>query len=224
MSPLDSEMSMRSDQMRSDLIALGQKMLASGLVTGTWGNVSCRLDDDHMLITPSGMDYDTLTHEDICLVELASSKALGMRTPSVESRLHREIYLQRPAIGWIIHSHSRFACTVASARKPIPAILDDLAQLVGGPVPIAPYALPGTQELVDSCASALGASNAVLLANHGAVCLGRTAKEAFTTCEIVEKGAFAYLLSQLIGGAVPLSDEHVATMRDFFVNKYGQRS
>jgi L-fuculose-phosphate aldolase len=207
---------------RYEVIRVGQMMLQGGYVTGTWGNVSCRFGDK-MLISPSGMDYGTLTVDDICAVGLRNGECASKRKPSIETPLHRAVYNERPDVNWVIHNHSRLAGTVAAARKTIPPILDDMVQLVGGPVRVAEYGLPGSDDLVENCLTALGQFNAVLLANHGVVCVGKDSVNTFRTCEVVEKAALAFLLGQLIGGPVPIPDELVDAMHDFFMNRYGQR-
>jgi L-fuculose-phosphate aldolase len=123
----------------------------------------------------------------------------------------------------VIHNHSTNACVVAAAQREIPPILDDMVQIIGGSLRVAKYALPGTDELVDYAMDKLEGRNAVLLANHGPVCLGRSIEEAFVTCLVVEKAARVFIDSQALGGAVCLKDEDVEFMHKFFLEKYGQR-
>lgn len=125
-----------------------------------------------MLITPSGVEYRTMTPQDIVEVSLKDSSYTGGK-PSSERHLHIEIYNTRKDIHGIVHNHGSFSSTVAAARREVPPILDDLAQIVGPRVRVADYALPGTKKLVRKTIRALKGCNAVLLANHVAICIGR---------------------------------------------------
>jgi L-fuculose-phosphate aldolase len=208
-----------------ELVLAGQTLLAKGLVAGTWGNLSLRVDTDKVAITPSGRDYETLTSEDIVIVNLegqALRQAPG-RTASSEMPLHLAIYGQRPDIMAIVHTHSVHASACAVAHRPIPPVIEDVVQLAGGEIPLAPYALPGTKELAAQAAATLGSKQAVLLANHGAVCCGTTLVEAMTAAELVEKAAQIYLYANLLGGAKALSDEDVSIMHEFYVSHYRKR-
>lgn len=207
------------------LVVAGQTLLTKGLVAGTWGNLSLRVAENQVAITPSGRDYGTLTSEDIVIVDLngeALYQASG-RTASSEMPLHLAIYRQRPDIMAIVHTHSVHASACAVAHKPIPPVIEDIVQLAGGEIPLAPYALPGTKELATQAAATLGSKQAVLLANHGAVCCGTTLAEAMTAAELVEKAAQIYLYANLLGGAKALSDEDVTIMHEFYVSHYRKR-
>ena len=214
---------MNVKEIRKAVCEAGLRMCSTGLVAGTWGNISARVDQTHMLITPSGMDYKTLKPEDIVLVNIHDLKYEGTLKPSLETPLHAAIYRERPGINAVIPTHSTNACTVAAAHKEIPPILDDMVQIIGGSLRVASYALPGTDELVEYAIEKLEGRNAVILANHGPVCLGRSIEEAFVTCQVVEKAARVFIDAQLLGGAVRLKDEDVAFMHKFFLEKYGQK-
>lgn len=95
-------------------------MYHSGLVAGTWGNISGRVDDEYMVITPSGMDYERLAAEDMVIINMRTLAYEGNLKPSVEAVVHASIYLDRPEVNGIMHTHSTYALTVATARKPIP--------------------------------------------------------------------------------------------------------
>lgn len=200
-----------------------RRMLEAGLVVGTWGNVSARLDEHHMVITPSGMDYLKLEPGDMVIVELHTLASRGRRRPSTETPMHAAVYTARPEVGAIVHTHSTYICAVAAARKEIPAVLDELVQVTGGPVRVAEYAFPGTHELARAAVRALEGRTAAILANHGAICLGQTLEEAINTALVLEKSAMAFVHSHLVGGPCPLSEEDVAALRRMFLEKYGQR-
>jgi len=205
---------------RSLLCEAGKRLLKENLVSGTWGNISVRVGKDFMVITPSGMEYEKLTPEDMVLVSLNDLHCEGELKPSSEKQLHAEIYRNRPDVGAIIHTHSMNASTVAASRREVPPILDDMAQILGSSVRVAEYALPGTKSLAKKAVRALRGRNAVLLANHGAICVGRELEEAFVACQILEKACKAFIESQFLGGAVPISPVEAWLMHEVYLKKY----
>ena len=209
---------------RGDILSAARMLLAKGLVAGTWGNISIRLANDELVaVTPSGRSYDTLRPEDIVIVDYSGEVREGRWKPSSELPLHLAIYDARPDIHAIVHTHSVYASACAVARKAIPPIIEDLIQLNGGAVDVAEYALPGTSSLAESAVRVLADKQAVLLANHGAVCCGHTLAEAMMAGELVEKAAQIFIFASHLGGAVALSSEDVAVMRDFYLNRYRSR-
>lgn len=209
--------------MKKQVLEAGLKMIDAGLVAGTYGNISARIDDNYMVITPSGMDYHSLKSEDIVLANINDLSFGGNIKPSIELTLHAEIYKARPEINAVVHTHSTNASIVAAARKEIPPILDDMVQIIGGSVRVAEYALPGSASMAKNAVERLDGRTAAILANHGPVCLGRDLREALITAQMVEKAATVYIGTQLIGGAVNIDDEDITFMRNFFLKKYGQR-
>lgn len=208
---------------RKEVIEIGLEMVKTNLVVGTWGNISRRIDENLMAITPSGMDYDSLKPEDIVIVDMEGNVVEGDRKPSIEYIMHMEIYKDRDDINGIVHTHSIYCTAFAAARMGIPACLDDLVQIVGGNVRVAKYALPGTMDLAKNVVNALEERNAVILSNHGAVAGGRDLKEALKTALVLEKSAQAAIFAETIGGVVPLRRKEIESMRDFYLNEYGQR-
>lgn len=198
-----------------DIIAIGLLLLEEGLVTGTSGNISARFSDAlTFFITPTGRDYRLLTVRDLVRICLISGEAEGRGKPSSEWRLHAAIYEARSDVNAIIHHHATWSSTVAVARKTIPVLIDEAADI--GPIPTAPYALSGSQELAEVVAQqfALG-SNAVLLANHGVVVVGRSLREALRVAVEVERIAKIYIGAELLGGACPLDEAAVARSQKF---------
>lgn len=210
--------------MKQELLLAGQEILASGLVAGTWGNLSVREPERKAFwITPSGMDYRYLEEDDLVLIAEQGRILEGLRKPSSEHRLHRQIYSNRPDVNGIIHTHSAFATAHAVAGISIPAVVEDLAQIVGGAVETAAYAEPGSQALAKNTLHALGDKSAVLLANHGLVGVGPTLAEALKVCQVVEKAAQIHIMARMLGQPVVLGAAEVACMRDSYLHNYGQR-
>ncbi|WP_077369777.1 class II aldolase/adducin family protein [Anaerosalibacter sp. Marseille-P3206] len=208
---------------RMEVINTGIEMAKTSLVVGTWGNISKRIDDNLIAITPSGMDYYSLKPEDITILNMDGEVVDGERKPSIEYNMHLEIYKNRSEVGAVVHTHSTYCTALAMARKGIPGAAEDLVQITGGDVRVSEYALPGSMELAKNAVKALEGRNAVILANHGALSAGKDLKETLKISLILEKTAKATIYAQLLGGVVPLSQEDIDFMRDFYLNKYGQR-
>ncbi len=193
----------------------------SNLVAGTWGNVSVR-DENFVYITPSGVPYDSLDTEDIVVVDLNNGEKLeGRYKPSTELPIHIEIYKSFPDIYAVVHFHSIYATAFAVLRRPIPCYVEDQAQILGGVVRVAEYALPGTTELAKNVVDALKGRFGVLLANHGALTVGRTMKEALVAAQILEKSAQVALLVR--DGGVELLPEDIAFMRENYIKSYSKK-
>ncbi len=208
------------NSLKNLIIKSGKQLLAEGLVTRTWGNVSIRVDENNMLITPSGRTYDDLTLNDIVLVNYHTSKYEGSIKPSSENGLHCEIYRTRKEINAVIHTHQMNASTVAAARREVPPILDDMVQIIGPSVRVADYALPSTKRIVTKTVKALRGRMAALMANHGAVCVGRDMEEAFVVCQVLEKACKAFIEAEFLGGAKGINVFEAHLMHQFYLRKY----
>ena len=192
------------------------------MVIGTWGNVSVKIHDGSLfLITPSGMRYDTMTIEDIVLVDFSGQVEEGKWKPSVELPTHLAIYGQRPDVNAIVHVHSTYATAFAVAHRSIPVVMEETAQVIGHEIMTAPYAICGSDELAVNSVQTLGCGQAVLLANHGLVGVGETVDAALRVCYIAEESARVALLAQTLGQICPLSADEVAALNRGFRN-YGQ--
>jgi len=206
--------------LKRELIEICHQLVALGHLIGTYGNVSARVPGG-LLITPSRVDYADLTPADLVTVSDAGLVLAGTRLPSSELDVHRQIYLQRPDLNAVLHTHSLHATALSCCRETIPVIVEEQAQVVGGEIHCTRYIPAGRhEELGEETARALGASNAVLIANHGAVNCGRSLAEALFTCIVVERIAHMRLLTSA-AVSVPIPPEHVASERDRFLHRYG---
>lgn len=212
------------EDIKREIIARGCALLDEGLIVGTWGNLSARIPGaESIAITPSGRGYRTLAAADIPIVSLDGAVVEGALKPSSELALHLAIYRARPDIGAVIHTHSTYATVCAVARAPIPPIVEDLAQLAGGQVEVADYAICGSETLAQRAVKALGRNFAVLLANHGAVGCGANLHEAAVACALIEKTAKIYVYaSQFPGGAKTIDAADVERMHAFYLQNYRQ--
>ena len=216
-------MTLAIEKEKDNVVEIGLRMAQSNLVVGSWGNISTLVKKDKLvIITPSGVNCNCLQARGLLTVDLDGNVVEGDLRPSTELQLHLAIYKARPDVNAIVHTHSTYGCAMAVARQSLPPILEDMAQLVGGPVPVAEYAPAGTKELAENCVRALAELNAVFLANHGVIGVGRDLEEALQVCQLVERTAKVYILSRILGTPFVLAEEDVKSHHDFYLNCYSQ--
>ena len=208
---------------QAEVCATAKAMADGGLTAGTWGNISGRIDDTYMVVTPSGLDYSKLTCENMVIVNMITGAYEGDLKPTIEVPMHAKLLLTRPEVNGIVHTQSSKALAVAVTHKGIPPICDDQVQILGGDIRCASYTHPGGTEMADAVELAIRDRMGALIANHGAVAMGRSLKEALVGAQILEKTAQIWIDVQSIGAYVPISEEDCAYYRDFFLNKYGQK-
>lgn len=181
-------------QAKRSVVQAGKKLFQAGLIARTWGNVSCRLDEEHFLITASGRDYRKLTEEEVVSVKLEDLNFEGSVKPSSEKRIHRAVYRLKKEIRFVIHTHQDNASAV-SAMGMDAVTFDEERPSIGRTVPCAKYGLPGTKKLCEHTARALERSegNAVILQHHGALCFGKDDREAFQAAYELEEACGQYL-------------------------------
>lgn len=212
------------DKARAAIVSMGHTLIAKHLVAGSWGNISCLMDDGSIAITPSGHGYETLAPEDVVFIDKAGAVIEGRHIPSSELKVHTAIYNTYPEAGAVIHTHSIYASALAAMHQGVPAIIEDIVQIIGGRVHCAQYALCGTQELADNAIAAMQGRKAVLLANHGAVCWGKNLAEALLVAEILEKAAQIAVICMGTGSKLyELNAEDADIMHDFYERHYSKR-
>jgi L-fuculose-phosphate aldolase len=190
-----------------DVLAAAKQMLADGLVEGTAGNISGRVSDEHVCLTPSSVDYREMALEDLVIVDLDGAVVQGHRSPTTEKDLHLSVLRAYPELGSVIHTHAVYATMFALAHEPIPAVIEEVVVYVGGDVPCCEYRGTGTRELGDEVAGHLADRGAALLANHGLVTCGPTPAKALHNAALVERTAKIVWGTRAMGAAIhPLSD------------------
>ncbi len=214
---------MALEQIKKEMIRYGNLLIEKGLVTGTGGNISVRVPGkDAFLITPSGIPYPEIKLEDIVMMDFDGNKLAGERNPSIERNMHRSIFIARPDVNAIIHTHAIYASAIAATRQDFPAILDAFVAVFGGGLKTAKYASIGTEDLAKNVVEALGPRNGVLLANHGALCTGANLAQAFDNNEFLEASAMTYIFSHLVGKPVVLDQETIDKEAKDLSVRYGQ--
>ena len=215
---------LKHQELREQVTKVAKALIQTGLVTGTSGNVSARTPEGDVLVTPSGVDYEVLGPEDVVLVDLDMNVLAGSLVPSTETPMHTGIYKARPNVDAVVHTHSRFATTLACLGWEIPPVHYMLTTLgPDGRVPLAPYTLYGTEELADHAANALGGSHyACLLRTHGTIAVGESADKAFSRTVVLEEMAEVYYRARLAGEPILLTPEEVDEVAAKITTGYGQ--
>jgi L-fuculose-phosphate aldolase len=205
------------EQEREAVCLFAKKMWQAGLVVGSAGNVSVRAPEKgHYIITPSSVPYDALTPELVVVVDDDEELVEGERAPSFETPAHLAVYRARPDVNAVIHTHSRYATTLALLRRPIPPVIDEMVVYFGGAIEVAKYGASGGSELAKNIVAGLEDRAAVLLANHGALCVGKNLETAYKLCELLEHLAHIVVMASLLGVPENLPDEVVKTEKEMY--------
>ena len=183
---------------RELLVEYGKKLLSCGLVQGTWGNLSIRLDDNYMMVTPSGLDYERLTADDMVKVDINTFKYEGMLVPTSEKGIHAAVYQNREDVGAVIHTHSKYCSIFAAANADMPVNDADMREIFGTSVKCGEYAMHGSKKLAKNTVEALGSNMGCIMANHGMIACGADIEAAFKNCENLEKIGEEYIEENLL--------------------------
>ena len=184
------------EKARELVLKAGLELCEAGLVARTWGNISARVSDTQYVITPSGRAYDTLTPEDIVLVNIADGSYVGDVKPSGEKGVHAAVYELCPEMNFVIHTHQNYASALSVLGREIALGDESDGQeqtgecLLGNTLPCAEYGMYATEELVNNIKAQITThpeSKAVLMKYHGALCFGKDYDEAFAVAYELEK-------------------------------------
>ncbi len=212
---------MQLETQRRAVVEYGEKMLATGLTTGTGGNLSVRDPATGLIaLSPSGVEYPAMSPADVVVVDPGGAVVEGDRKPSSEAGFHLALYEKRADIGAVVHTHSVYATTLACLHWEIPAV-HYLIGFAGKKVPLAPYATFGSEALAKHVADGIGEGNAVLLANHGLVAVGADLAAAFTCAEEIELVARIYYQTRCAGAPQLIDDAEMDRVIEKF-KTYGK--
>jgi L-fuculose-phosphate aldolase len=201
-----------TDEVKAQLLATAKEMLHKGLTEGTAGNLSARLADGNVVLTPSSLDYDAMTLDDLVVTDLDGNVLEGARQPTTEKALHLACLRTYDDVHAVIHSHALFCTMFAVTQTPIPCVIEEFDVYVGGEVAVASYEMTGSDELAAEAAKWLGDRAAVLMANHGLLTVGKDPHDALKVAALVERTAQVVWGARLLGDLVPLPPE---TMEKF---------
>ena len=207
----------RFAEARHDVWVHARKMWQEGLVVASAGNVSRRVDDELIAITPTSISYEIMTPDEVVILDLATARAIeSTRAPSYEMPLHQVIYMSRPDVQAVVHTHSPFVTTLSVLRRPLPPVIDEMMMYFGGAVEVTDYAFTGTVQVGVNAVEKLGDRAGVILSNHGNVCIGRDLARALHVAVTMESTARVYVQAMAIGEPVPLPDWAIAQGRRMY--------
>ncbi|HTY10119.1 MAG TPA: class II aldolase/adducin family protein [Bacteroidota bacterium] len=195
-----------------ELVAVCHRVDAKGFVAAADGNISARLPNGNILITPSSLNKGFVMPDDLVEISLHGERVAGKATPSSEKAMHLFIYKHRPDVNAVVHCHPVYATAFAAARIPLSERLFPEVIIGLGAVPLARYATPSTEEVGESIAPYVNSADAVLLTNHGVVTYGNDLWDAYFKMEKVEQMAQIEFAARALGGAKELSSDEVSRL------------
>ena len=201
-------------QLRREMVDTGQRLYERGLIVAAEGNMSARLADGNILMTPAGMCKGRMAPDDLVVLDPAGRKRQGIRAPSSEWQMHTAAFASREDVGACVHAHPPYATAFAVAGVPLAeCILPEVIATLGS-VPLAPYATPSTPDVGESLEKYLDRFDAFLLKNHGVLTLGADLESAFRKMETVERLAQVVHLARALGDVDTLSCRDVEQLLD----------
>jgi L-fuculose-phosphate aldolase len=204
---------MTIEALRADIVEVGRRMYARGYTASNDGNISVRVGEDRLLMTPKSVCKGFMTPDMMCVTDLAGRKIQGDRDPSSEMLMHLEVYRQRPDVKAVVHAHPPTATGFAVAGIPLDrAVLAEVLTTLGS-IPLAEYATPSTAELPEAVRKYIKAHDAMLLANHGALTVGGDLFAAYYKMETIEHFAKISLVARMLGGENLISREEVMRLQ-----------
>ena len=200
---------MNEAELREGIVEVGRRLYARGYTASNDGNISVRLDAGRLLMTPKSVCKGFMSPDMMCITDLEGRKLAGDRDPSSEMQMHLEVYRQRSDIAAVVHAHPPIATGFAVAGIPLDrAVLAEVVTTLGS-IPIAEYATPSTKELPEAVRKYVKAHDGMLLANHGALTLGKDLFSAYYKMETIEHFAKISLVARVLGGERLLSRQEV---------------
>src|SRR6266540_3510634 len=205
---------MTERELRETIVEVGRRLYARGYTASNDGNISVRLDDRRLLMTPKSVCKGFMSPDMMVVTDLDGKKLAGDRDPSSEMQMHLEVYRQRPDARAVVHAHPPIATGFAVAGIPLDrAVLAEVVTTLGS-VPIAEYATPSTKELPEAVRKYVKAHDGMLLANHGALTLGADLFSAYYKMETIEHFANISLVARMLGRENLLSREEVMRLQE----------
>jgi L-fuculose-phosphate aldolase len=199
---------------REDIIKVGQLVFQKGWVAANDGNISIRLDPDRLLCTPTGVCKGMMQVDDLIICDMKGNKISGRNERTSEIAMHITVYELRPDIKSVVHAHPPVATGFATAGKSLNLALLPEVVIGLGCVPLAAYGLPGTPALTEPMLPLIPKYDALMMANHGAVCYGEDVFKAYFKMETMEHFARIQLVAELLGGPTVLPRTEVDKLLD----------
>jgi L-ribulose-5-phosphate 4-epimerase len=210
------------EKQKRELIETGLLLKEYRLIALSGGNVSVRLPDGKLLITPSGMIYDTMVESDVVVMNLDGTIIEGERRPSVDTVALLHIYKSLSRVNAVIHTHQVYATAISLVYDKVPNAVTTLANACGGEVFVAPFSSAASFEMGKETVAHIGESNAVILKNHGVITVGASLKEALYAAVYLEDAVKTFFIAKSMGEPTLLTDKQFEQAVEVFKD-YGQK-
>ena len=187
---------MNAYETKAALVKQAQQAFMDKMFAATSGNLSMYdRETGRMYITPGSFPYMEMTPEDVMVIDLDGNILEGPHKPSSEWRLHAEVYRAKENVNAVVHTHSPYATAFSINNLPIPVVLYEIVYFLGGDIPCAEGAIPGTKAVGENCVKVLNDRYGCLMGNHGTLAIGDTLARAYTRALYIEDAAKAYSLA-----------------------------
>ncbi len=205
---------MSSINLKEEILQAAKQSYKLGLVAGTSGNISVYdCNNQNMIITPTSVSYDAMEISDLVTMKLDGTIIESKHNPSSEWKMHAKVYEERKDIKCVLHTHSPYATAYAVCQDEIPVILIEMVPFIGGSVPVAKFAMPGSVDVAVESLKVLNNRKACLLSNHGTLSIGESINKTLTTAIYLEDAAKIYHLAQNAGTVKVLSEHEINLMK-----------
>lgn len=211
-------------QLRREIVEAGRRLYQKNMVASNDGNISARLSEKELLITPTGVCKGDMTEDMLLKVDMEGNVLEGYLKATSEMKMHLAVYQQRPDVKAVVHAHPQKATAFAVAHLGFDEIILPEAIFALGNIELAEYGTPSTEEIPQAVRKKINAADALLLANHGALTVGKTPMEAYFNMETLEHFAAIALYAKQLGGACALSEEQVKKLIQVRSQVYGKTS
>ena len=201
---------------RKEVARFMRRLYSHGLTTTSGGNISLRISDDIILITPSATDKGTMKWKEIGLMTIRGKNLTPELKPSIESQMHLAIYRRKKDVRAVVHAHPVFASSFTATKCEIDTTLTAEAAVILGTPQMVPYALPGTADLARVVSESIMKSEILLLENHGVLTTGSTLLQAFDRIEVLENAAKMTLIVEITRKKSPLTRSRVMEIEKLF--------
>ena len=212
------------EELRTQILQTALLLRKYGLVWMAGGTVCARdPQTGYVVVTPSGLDYERLSPEDMIVTDMEMKPVEGKFRPSVALNLWTGFMRARAELKAVVHTHSPHATAFSVVYQPIPVITETMADWFGQPVPVTRYLSVEDPEFSTLPVGVMGDGYAVLLGNHGPITVGKTLEHALERAVTLEEAARTYSIAKTLGSPVPVTEEQARASFDYYHNRYGQK-
>jgi L-fuculose-phosphate aldolase len=201
---------------RKEVARFMRRLYRKGLTTTSGGNISLKINDDIVLITPSATDKGSMQWNEVGIMTIIGKNLTTELKPSIECEMHLSIYRKKKDVSAIVHAHPLFASAYTAMKCKIDTNLTAEARAICGDPCFVPYALMGTKELASIASESIITSDILLLENHGVLTTGSSLLQAFDKLEVLENAAKMTMIVEIMGKKKPLSKTRIIELDKLF--------